>query len=604
MNDDKTAITGRQAIAQIMKPIRGRLWVAAVLAAIGAGLALAPLAGIVQIAGIALAEQTMGYAAPPFNRPAHLEQITILSLLCLFAGVALLSSAELLAHLADHRLTDLLRRKIARRLTGVPLGWFTERASGEVKQALQDDVGTLHELAAHYYTTSGRLIGTIVVAVGYLFLLDWRLALISLLPYLGFYLLFGCAKRAISHDSMSALAAGQARINSSITEFIHGIPVVKAFGAAGKAHGAYREAVDAFLEAFLRFTQPLVVPMANANAMAAPLTVLSFALTTGVLFVFMEWSTPVDVLPFILVAPCLSGPLLMLSFISHGVANGIGAAQRVRLLLNTPLLPWQSTEATSSPRPALGTRICFEQVSYAYGSQGSSLSNVSFTAESGKLTAVVGASGSGKSTLARLLVRFFDPSAGRITLGGVDLRDMAEVDLYRHIGFVLQEVKLIHATVSTNIALGRPSASAKEIEAAARAANIHERIQRLPRGYDSVVGEDAHLSGGEQQRLCIARAVLLDAPVLLLDEATSASDAGNQAAVHQALRNLAGERTLLVIAHRLDTIMHADHIVVLENGAVIEQGRHQELLALGGRYSRLWTLGAAAHTAEKEMQSC
>jgi ATP-binding cassette subfamily B protein len=173
-------------------------------------------------------------------------------------------------------------------------------------------------------------------------------------------------------------------------------------------------------------------------------------------------------------------------------------------------------------------------------------------------------------------------------MGGVDLRQIATAELYRRIGFVLQEVRLIHASLRENIALGRPSATQAEIEAAARAANIHERILALPRGYDSVVGEDAQLSGGEQQRISIARAVLLDPPVLVLDEATAAADAENEAAIQQALSRFAMGRTLLVIAHRLDTVMHADRIVVIEGGRIREQGRHGELLALNGRYAKLW----------------
>ncbi|MGF6119966.1 ATP-binding cassette subfamily B protein IrtA [Janthinobacterium lividum] len=583
----------RQAgpISRILQPIRGRLIAAAVLAGAGSMLTLVPLAGIAQIAQIAL---------NPALARGDVWQIIIASVACLFAGMALISLGELAAHLADNRLTHQLRLQAMQRLGQVPLGWFTSRASGEVKQAMQDDINTLHSLTAHFYTTTGRAVGAIAISIIYLFAMDWRLALIAILPFPGFFLFFGRAMKA-SGGNMEQFVAGMGRINNAVVEFVNGIPVVKAFGATGRAHGSYRGAVDAFAAAFAAFTRPLVGSMANANALIAPVAVLGVVVIAGTAFVALEAMAPVDILPFALVAPGISAPMLLLHYLTHDLNNATGAAQRVQALLDTPVLAQPAPDEQQLPD---GTEIRLEGVAYAYDGHNKVLSDITLTLRPGTVTAIVGASGSGKSTLARLLLRFFDPAEGRITLGGVDLRHIATPELYRRIGFVLQEVRLIHASVRENIGLGRPSASLQEIEAAARLANIHERLLALPRGYDSVIGEDAQLSGGELQRVSIARAVLLDPPVLVLDEATAAADAENEVAIQDALSRFAQGRTLLVIAHRLDTVMHADNIVVVENGVIVEQGSHAGLLAHQGRYAQLWALGGYQATSKETLLPC
>ncbi|OEZ51217.1 iron import ATP-binding/permease protein IrtA [Janthinobacterium sp. MP5059B] len=583
----------RQAgpISRILQPIRGRLIVAAVLAGAGSMLTLVPLAGIAQIAHIAL---------NPALARGDVWQIIIASVACLFAGMALISLGELAAHLADNRLTHQLRLQAMQRLGQVPLGWFTSRASGEVKQAMQDDINTLHSLTAHFYTTTGRAVGAIAISIIYLFAMDWRLALIAILPFPGFFLFFGRAMKA-SGGNMEQFVAGMGRINNAVVEFVNGIPVVKAFGATGRAHGSYRGAVDAFAAAFAAFTRPLVGSMANANALIAPVAVLGVVVIAGTAFVALEAMAPVDILPFALVAPGISAPMLLLHYLTHDLNNATGAAQRVQALLDTPVLAQPAPDEQQLPD---GTEIRLEGVAYAYDGHNKVLSDITLTLRPGTVTAIVGASGSGKSTLARLLLRFFDPTEGRITLGGVDLRHIATPELYRRIGFVLQEVRLIHASVRENIGLGRPSASLQEIEEAARLANIHERLLALPRGYDSVIGEDAQLSGGELQRVSIARAVLLDPPVLVLDEATAAADAENEVAIQDALSRFAQGRTLLVIAHRLDTVMHADNIVVVENGVIVEQGSHARLLAHQGRYAQLWALGGYQDTSKETLLPC
>lgn len=583
-------------ITQVLRPVRAQLMVAGLLAALGTMLTLAPLAGIAH-----LSQMLLGHAdAMPSVSAQHIWPTVVISLLCLFAGMALISAGELTAHLADNRVTYQLRKAVAQRLSQVPLGWFTGRTSGDVKQALQDDINTLHSLTAHFYTTLGRAVGAILISVLYLFAMDWRLAIAALLPFPGFFLFLRHAMKA-SGANMQAFVARLGQINSATVEFVGGMPVLKAFGAAGQAPRAYRDAVEGFAEAFASFARPLVSSMAHAHALIAPVTVLGVVLAFGAGFSALGWIAPVQVLPFALVAPGICAPLLLLHTLLHDLGGATAAAQRVLALLDTPVLARPGPGQAQLPA---GHEVRFEHVGHAYVDGQPVLADIGFSLQPGTVTAIVGPSGAGKSTIARLLLRFFDPDHGRITLGGVDLRDIDSSQLYRRVGFVLQEVSLVRATVRDNIALGRPSASQQEIEAAARVANIHDRILTLPRGYDSVVGEDASLSGGERQRISIARAVLLDPPVLVLDEATAAADAGNEVAIQDALSRISHGRTLLVIAHRLDTVMHADRILVLDDGALVEQGTHAELLSQGGCYARLWALGDHAPAPESGARSC
>ncbi|MEG0858494.1 MAG: ABC transporter ATP-binding protein [Pseudomonas sp.] len=600
--NDAAAVASKESgpLNRVLRPIRWRLITAAVLAGVGSALSLVPLAGIAHIARISLGDADLAATVALAQAQSEVWQTVIISLVSLFVGLMLMSVAELTAHLADNHITHHMRQAATRRLVQVPLGWFTNRASGEVKQVMQDDVGTLHELTAHFYTTLGRTLGAILISLGYLFATDWLMALVAVLPYVVGFLIFASIMN-LNEEQMQSFGEGQARVNNAVVEFVNGIPVVKTFGTSGKAHGNYHAAIDSFLDTFLGLLRPMVGPLAIANAIVAPVAVLGVVLAFGTLLIKAGWLAPLDLLPFVLVAPGISAPLILLGFVTHGLGPAKEAAERVQVLLQTPVLEQPTPELRQRPT---SNRIQVENISYAYDGRNKVLSNISFTLNPGTVTAIVGTSGSGKSTLARLLLRFFDPTEGRITLGGADLRHIETSQIYRRIGFVLQEVRLVRASVRENIALGLPLASLQAIEDAARAANIHERILSLPRGYDSVIGEDAQLSGGELQRVSIARAMLFDPPILVLDEATAAADAESEAAIQEALSHFAKGRTLLVIAHRLETVMHADHIIVMEEGEIHEQGNHAELLAANGRYAQLWALDGHEESLEQAAASC
>lgn len=321
----------------------------------------------------------------------------------------------------------------------------------------------------------------------------------------------------------------------------------------------------------------------------SPIFALVVILAVGLALIADGSLAPVDILPAAVLGPGLVAPFMTLSYAQNDLVLAQQAGDRIVQVLDAAPLP--ETDAPLEPR---GARVVFEQVSFSYDGESEALREIDLTLDPGSVTALVGPSGSGKSTLARLLPRFWDPTAGRITIGGVPLDQIAPDELYRRVGIVFQDVQLLRATIRDNIAMGALTATDAAIERAARAAHIHDRIMELPKGYDSVVGEEARLSGGEAQRVSIARAILADAPILVLDEATAFADPESEAAIQDALSELVAGRTLLVIAHRLHTIVGVDQICVLDQGLIVERGRHEELLRAGGMYARLWEASEAA----------
>jgi ATP-binding cassette subfamily B protein len=561
-------------IGSLLRPVRGRLALAAGLQAVSSALVLSPLI----ISGL-IAQRLL-------DDPADqgIWRTLLIGSLLLGLGLVLKGAADLVAHLADNALTLILRRRLAARLRTAPLGWFTDTTAGRVKQGMQDDVGALHHLVAHSYNEIAGAVATPIAAYAYLFLIDWRLALILAVPVPVFVLIYW-RMMADGGQKMDDYGRVLADINSAVVEFVDGIPVVKTFGRTGRAHAAYRAAVERFTTFFVGWTRPMIAPETVSNQLVAPVALLVLTLVFGTGFVAAGWMDGIDLLPFTLVGLGLAGSIGVLTSNLQALQMGQAAAARLDGLLRIDPMPEPPEPVSPS-----GTRLELDHVHFGYEPDREVLHDITATFEPGSVTAIVGPSGSGKSTLARLMLRYADPTAGHIRLGGVRLDQIASEVLFRTVGSVFQDVRLIRATIADNIALARPDADRADIERAAAAASIHERILRLPRGYDSVYGEDAVLSGGEAQRISIARAFLLDPDVLILDEATSATDAESEHAIQTALSALVTERsrTVIVIAHRLDTVRDADEILVLDRGRAVERGRHDELLALGGSYQRLW----------------
>lgn len=505
-------------------------------------------------------------------------------------------TALLTTHFADVKLQLELRRRMAQRLSRVPLGWFDAHNSGAVKKALQDDVTAMHYLVGHAITDMVSAAITPLVVLAYLFWIDWALALVALVPLSGGMVLYAVQFRGFG-PQMAAYNRSLNDVNAAVVEFVRGIAVVKTFGRERQAYGRLTRRSQKFIGDFWAWLKSMLVLSAATEIVLSPLFSLAVVVAGGFALIAAGLADPLDVLPAAVLAPALTAPLMALTYAANELMVSQPAAERVASLLGTPVLPTAAT-----PLEPHGTRVEYRKVAFSYDGETVALKDIDLTLEPGTVTALVGPSGSGKSTLARLLPRFWDVQSGQITLGGVPLQQMDPHALYARIGFVFQDVQLLRRSVAENIALGRPGASKEEIENAARAAQIHDRILAQPGGYEAVVGEGARFSGGEAQRISIARALLADAPILVLDEATAFADPESEAAIQDALSRLVAGRTLLVIAHRLHTITAADQICVLDKGRIVERGRHQALLDRGGLYTRLWNANEAALAGEPEHQ--
>jgi len=506
--------------------------------------------------------------------------LALVALAAVVLGFALMGFALSLSHLAAFRLIHSLRLALARHLARLPMGWFMGRRSGEAKKLIVDEPERLELIVAHGLPEGTSAFATWLAVTLWLFAVDWRMALatIVLTPVSFSLVILAMGQQTAMVGEYQRLSA---RMNGAIVEYLAGMPVIKIFNRTGAALSETAQAVHAYAAIKTEMSRRFLPPGAALNTLAVASIVV--ILPAGMVMMRAGWIDLPTLCFFVILGANCSQPLLKLFNLFHNLAHISMASTLIDTVLETPGQPDTGTRVDLSYHG-----IAFEDVHFGYGAQ-AVLHGVSFTAAPGKVTALVGPSGSGKSTLASLVPRLHDPQAGRVTLGGVDLRDIGLDQLMGQIAFVFQQTFLFSDTIGANIRFGKHDATKAELHAAARAARAHDFIMALPDGYDTPLGEGgATLSGGERQRIAIARALLKNAPVIVLDEATAFADPDSEAAIQEALSELAQGRTLIVVAHRLHTIMQADRIVVLDKGCVAETGRHADLVAAGGLYARRW----------------
>lgn len=560
-----------QAAGRLLVPLRPTLILSGALQAVITVVQLAPFVLLVELARLLV------FGAPA----ARLWDVGIAAVALLGTGTVLGAALTLWLHVVDARFAADLRSRLLRKLSRLPLGWFTARGSGSIKQLLQDDTLSLHYLVTHAIPDAVAAIIAPVAVLIYLFVVDWRVALVLFVPVL-VYLVLTSSLTIQSGPRIPQSQRWAERMSAEAGAYLEGQPVIRVFG--GAAASTFRRRLDEYVEFLVAWQRPLAGKKTFMDLVTRPSTFLWLIVLTGALLTVTGRMAAVNILPFVLLGTTFGARLLGIAYGVGGIRAGMLAARRLQNTLDEPEL---AVREQDGPDDSSAT-VVIDDVSFGYRPGVPVIRGVSLTLRPGTVTALVGPSGSGKSTLAALLARFHDVEQGSIRVGGRDIRSMTADELYAKVGFVLQETQLVHGTVAENIALAVPNAAAAQIQDAARQAQIHDRIMRLPDGYDTVLGAGTGLSGGERQRLTIARAILADTPVLILDEATAFADPESEYLVQQALNRLTRARTVLVIAHRLHTITGADQIVVLDHGRIAERGRHDGLLEADGRYRRLW----------------
>ncbi|MEM1229572.1 MAG: ABC transporter ATP-binding protein, partial [Pseudomonadota bacterium] len=542
----ETLTSGIAALAPFAYPSAGPLALSALLAVLAALLGLVPYWAVYKVAVVLATDQSTD----------GLWSLGAIALGSVLARFLLSGVSTYIAHGAAFEIQYRLRLTIAEHLARVPLGYVNKRRSGELKKVMADDVERLELFLAHAIPDLTTALVTFLALFGWMLWVDWRLALAAFALVLPAFAAIAYAMRRSGHHT-SEYKTTQGLMNAAIVELVRGMPVVKIFNRAEDQVRGTEQVIARYVDVVKRYSLEFL-PFGTAFYVLLGSNVLLILPVGGWLWTSGSITTEVFLFFLIIGLGALSSLVALLFLFANLSHIASGGTLVTELLAQSAL-----SDNTAEPREPEDATLRFADVSFRYDSSWA-LRSVSFVARPGTLTAVVGASGSGKSTIAALTGRFWDPQMGQVEIGGVSLPDIAPDTLYRQVSLVLQEAFLFDDTVLGNLRLARPDASHEQIQDAARRAQIHDRIEALPKGYDTPLGEHGvRLSGGERQRLTIARAILADTPIIVLDEATAFVDPENETLLQAAISALVEGKTVLMIAHRLSTVAGADQILVM-----------------------------------------
>ena len=502
------------------------------------------------------------------------------------ASIVLYFAALMSSHLAAFRVESNLRKEAMRQIVRMPLGFFDINTSGRIRKIIDDNAGVTHSFLAHQLPDLAATFLVPLVAAILIFVFDWILGLACIVPVIIAMLVMGFMMNAEGRQFMKSYMTSLEEMNTEAVEYVRGIPVVKVFQQTIYSFKNFHRCIMNYNKMVFGYTRMWEKPMSLYTVIIngfvfflAPLAILLIGYSGNYASVLLNFFL------FVLITPVFSQSIMKSMYLNQALGQ---ASEAIGRLEN--LVAYEHLTVVEHPQPVKEFSIQFEKVSFSYpGTNQKAVDDVSFTIPQGNTVALVGASGGGKTTIARLVPRFWEATEGKVLIGGINVREIAPEELMKYISFVFQNTKLFKTSLLENIKYGNPDATMEEVERAVDMAQCREIINKLPLGLNTKIGtEGTYLSGGEQQRIVLARAILKNAPIIVLDEATAFADPENEHLIQQALKELTKGKTVLMIAHRLSSITDADNILVIDKRKIAEQGTHANLLGKQGIYYHMW----------------